>query len=96
MSAVGTVYVARALISATALKLYVCAVALFALARLVWVERVFTNFSQVGLSHTVEFFSSALLHTDTLVQLTLAVLALAGVSLVRDLLRSASAPRLAL
>ena len=86
MASVGTIYAARALVSATALKLYVCALALFALGRLVWVERVFSNFSQVGLSHAAEFIYAAILNTDLMVQLILLALVVVGVSLVRDLM----------
>jgi hypothetical protein len=87
MAAVGTAYVARQLVSATALKLYVCALSLFALARLVWVERVFENFSQVGLGHAARFLMEAVMNTNFVVQIALVVLVVAGVSLMRDLLR---------
>ncbi len=92
MAAVGTAYVARQLVSATALKLYVCAAALVALAQLVWVERVFTNFSQVGLSQAVTFMYAAVLNTDLLVQAALLALVVAGISLMRDLVRSVANP----
>ncbi len=44
MASVGVVYATRQLVSATALKLYVCALSLVGLAKLVWVHRVFENF----------------------------------------------------
>ncbi len=90
MASVGTIYATRQLVSATALKLYVCALALFGIARLVWVSRVWENLADVVVGGAAQFFLAAVMNTDTLVQMALLVLVLAGVSLVRDLVRSAS------
>lgn len=96
MAGVGVVYVARQLISATALKLYVCAASLYGLVQLVWVHRVFENWSRVGLENSLQFMSSAVLHTHLAVQLTLLVLAAAGISLLVDMARSVTGPRMQL
>jgi hypothetical protein len=88
MAAVGTTYMARQLVSATAIKLYVCALALFALARLVWVERVFANLSEASVGHVAQFILSAVINTDVLVQVALLALVVTGLSLMRDLLRT--------
>ncbi len=88
MASVATVYTARQLVSATALKLYVCAASLVGIAKLVWVARVWENMAQVGVGHTVQFMLAAALNTHALVQLTLVVFVIAGVSLFLDLARS--------
>lgn len=90
MANVGVVYIARQLASATAFKLYVCVVALYALGRLVWVEQVFHNWANVGVGGTFRFLSVALLSAEFAVQLTLAALIVAGVWFVRDLTRMSS------
>lgn len=95
MASVGVIYAGRQLLSAAAIKLYVCAAAAWGLVQLVWVHRVFENWQQVGLGGTWRFLTYALLHTSLPVQLTLLVLAVAAVSLVRDLFRGLSGPRLA-
>ncbi|MSR70548.1 hypothetical protein EXS62_00705 [Candidatus Kaiserbacteria bacterium] len=89
MASVATVYTARQLVSSTALKLYVCALSLYGLVQLVWVHRVFDNMARVGLDGLGTFALSAVTHTSTLVQLTLAVFVVAGVSLFLDFVRSA-------
>ena len=95
MAGVATVYTVRQLFSATALKLYVCALALYGLGRLVWVSHVWENFSRVGLAHAWEFAVAAVANTDLLVQLTLLVFVVAVASLVRDIVRSLGSQRLA-
>lgn len=87
MASVGVVYGARQLVSATALKLYVCVAALWGLGRLVWVERVFANWSNVGLDGAVQFALAAVLNAEVAVQLLFVALVVAGLWLVRDLLR---------
>ena len=84
MAGVGVIYAVRQLISATALKLYICAASLYGLVQLVWVHRVFENWASVGLSGTAQFVASAVLNTHLPVQLTLLVLMFAGVSLLLD------------
>ena len=87
MAGVGTIYAARQLVSATALKLYVCTLSLYGLGRLVWVSKVFENWQHVGLQGTFEFVSAAVLHTHLPVQIALTVLFVAGLGLIRDLSR---------
>lgn len=87
MASVGVVYAARQLVSATALKLYVCVFALGALGRLVWVERVFSNWANVGVGGSLDFIAAALLNAEVAVQLVFAALVVAGLWLVRDLTR---------
>ncbi len=90
MASVGVIYAARTLLSATALKLYAFAVAAFALVQMTWVHRVFENWAQVGLAGTWQFVSYAVLHTHLPVQVALVVLAVLGLSLLRDAVRSLS------
>lgn len=89
MASVGTIYTARKLMSASAFKLYMMVAALYGLAQLVWVSRVFENLSRVGLEHAAQFMLSAVMNTDFLVQTTLLVFLVAGLSLVRDLVKNA-------
>jgi len=88
MAGVGVIYAVRQLVSATALKLYICVASLYGLVQLVWVHRVFENWAHVGLQGTAQFITSAVLNTHLPVQLTLAVLMFAGVSLLLDFTRS--------
>lgn len=97
MASVATIYTVRTLISGTALKLYASLAALYGLGQLVWVSRVFENLGRVGIEHTGTFALSALVNTDFYVQATLLVLVVAGLSLVRDMIRlPSSSARLAL
>ena len=73
--------------SATALKLYICVLSLYGIGRLVWVSNVFENWTNVGLQGTAQFMTSAVLNTHLPVQLALAVLMFAGVSLFLDFAR---------
>jgi len=88
MAGVGVIYAVRQLLSATALKLYICALSLYGLVQLVWVHRVFENWTNVGLSGSLQFLASAVLNTHLAVQLTLIILLVVGVSLARDVIRS--------
>lgn len=96
MAGVGVIYSAKTLVGATALKLYVLLAASWELVQLTWVHRVFQNWAHVGLSGTFQFVTYAVLHTHLAVQLTLAVLLVAGILLARDFARSLTAPRLQL
>lgn len=96
MGAVRTVYIARQLTSATALKLYVCAASLWGIGQLVWVSKVLENLANVGFANSVQFALAAVLQTDLLVQAALLVGALAAVSLFFDLVRSRPFTRIAL
>ena len=92
MASVGTIYTARQLVSATALKLYVCALALFGIGRLVWVARVWENLAHVGVQNSLQFALSAVMHTHLPVQIALTALVVAGISLVADIVRKATEP----
>ena len=87
MAGVGVVYTARQLVSATALKLYVCALSLYGIGRLVWVSHVFQNWANVGLQGSLEFVSAAIINTHLPVQIVLLVLAIPALSLIRALPR---------
>ena len=87
MAGVGAVYIFRQLVSATALKLYVCALSLYGIGRLVWVSHVFQNWANVGLQGSLEFVSAAIINTHLPVQIVLLVLAITALSLIRDLTR---------
>ncbi len=93
MASVGAIYIARQLVSMTALKLYVCVLALYGLGRLVWVARVWENFSHVGVQNSVHFITSAILNTHLPVQIALAVFIVAGVSLLIDLAKTLATPQ---
>ena len=93
MAGVGVIYAVRQMASATALKLYICVLSLYGIGRLVWVSNVFENWAHVGLQGTAQFVTSAVLNTHLPVQLTLAVLMFAGVSLLLDLTRSIGGTR---
>ncbi len=93
MAGVGVIYAARQLVSATALKLYICVLSLYGIGRLVWVSHVFENWASVGLQGTLQFATSAVLSTHLAVQLTLIVLVFAGVSLFLDFARSIGGSR---
>ncbi len=88
MASVGVIYGARKLLSATALKVYALAVAGYALVQLTWVHRVFENWANVGIGGTWEFATYALLHTNLPVQIALGILAVLGLSLLRDMVRT--------
>ena len=84
MAAVAVIYAARALLSATALKLYVLLASVWAVARLVWVAKVFENLEAVeksGVAAAANFALTAITHAHPSVQATLAVGAVALVSL---------------
>src|SRR3989338_5596464 len=93
MAGVGVIYTARQLVSATALKLYVCVLSLYGIGRLVWVSHVFENWANVGLQGSLQFAASAVLNTHLPVQIALLVLVFAGVSLLLDFTRSVVSPR---
>src|SRR3989338_10773745 len=91
MASVGVIYATRQLVSATALKLYICILSLYGIGRLVWVSHVFENWANVGLQGTLQFATFAVLNTHLAVQMTLVVLMFAGVSLFLDFTRGVSA-----
>ena len=93
MANVGVIYAVRRALSATALKSYALVASLVALWQLTWVHKVFANWAQVGLGGTWQFVSYAVVHTHLATQLSLAVLALAGVSLTVDVIRSLRMPQ---
>ena len=96
MAAVAAIYAARVLLSATALKLYVLMVAVWGIAKLVWVARVLQNLAteeKSGLASLANFMLEAITHAHPSVQIMLAVAALALVSLFFDVGGARSAPR---
>lgn len=93
MGVVRAIYLARTFTSITALKLYVCALSLYGIASLVWVAKVFENLTIVGFAKLPQFLFAAVLNTDALVQLFLIAGALALVSLLVDLVRTAAPVR---
>ena len=96
MANVGIIYTARKVFSPTMLKLYVLVAATVAIWRLVWVTRVEQNFAHVmsgGAVAAFNYLAYAVLHTHLVVQITLAIAAVAFVMLVADLIRSATTPR---
>ena len=96
MASVAVIYAARALTSRTALEFYVFFLSVWGIGRLVWVSKVFENFSLVekqGLGAMSNYILYAVEHTHLAVQLTLLVAAVALISLVIDLVRSVSSPQ---
>lgn len=95
MAAVGTIYIARTLLSGTALKLYTLAFSVLAFSKLVWVSKIFENLREVaqgGTASVGNFFLAAFGHAHISVQVTLLIAMVAAVLLAVDLAR-ASAPR---
>lgn len=93
MGSVAVIYAVRQLLSATAMKVYVCAASLYGIASLVWVARVFENLATVGAAGSLQFMVAAVLNTDTLVQLALLVGTFALFSLLFDFARSLAPSR---
>jgi hypothetical protein len=96
MANVGAIYTARKIFGPVALKLYVLALSGLALWKLVWVTRIEQNLLQVmngGVVAVWNYATYAILHTNVVVQITLAVATIAFVMLVADLIRSAATPR---
>jgi hypothetical protein len=94
MASVGVMYAARTLTGSTALKLYVLILSIWAVGRLVWVSKVFTNFFGIenhGLGAIINFAVIALEHAHTGVLVALLVALAAFISLVIDTLRSFAA-----
>ncbi len=93
MASVGVIYGVKQLVSATAIKLYVLGMSVWALGALVWVARVEQNFMTAlrgGLPKVSVYLEVALMHTSVYVQLALLVAALAGISLLVDIIRTLS------
>lgn len=88
MASVGVIYAGRQLLGMTALKLYALVVAVYALVQFTWVHKVLANWAGVGLAGTWQFVTYAVMHTHLPVQITLVVLAVVGLSLLRDAVRS--------
>ncbi len=91
MASVSAIYITRQLVGTTALKLYIFLAALWTLGRLVFVEQVFANWANVGVGGTATFVSAAVLNAEAAVQVTFALLVVAGLWLVRDLVRLTAA-----
>lgn len=94
MAAVSTIYLARTLLSGTALKLYTLVLSVFAFGKLVWISKVFENLREVaqgGVASVGNFFLAAFEHAHISVQATLLIAVVAAALLAVDLAR-ASAP----
>jgi len=90
MASVGVIYTARSLVGPVALKVYVLALSLWSIGRLVWVSKVFDNFAIVskgGIESLALFGLSALTHTTVIVQFALIVAIVALVGLCIDMVR---------
>ncbi len=93
MASVAVIHVGRTLVGATALKFYALVISVAGITTLVSVSNVATNFSNVaqgGAGSIATFLVSAVLATDIVVQLALALAALAAASLMVDMVRSFS------
>ncbi|HEV7449758.1 MAG TPA: hypothetical protein VGP13_04460 [Candidatus Paceibacterota bacterium] len=91
MASVGVIYTARAVVSATAFKLYALVASVWVLGALVWVARVEENLFNAmngGVLAVGNFVLYAVTHTSLPVQMVLLVAALAFVSLALDLVRT--------
>ena len=91
MASVGLIYLGRRLVGLTTLKVYAFLVAAYALVQLTWVHKVIENFFIVergGLGSIATYLLVAVEHTHLAVQITLVVLAVLGLSLLRDMIRS--------
>jgi hypothetical protein len=96
MANVGVIYGTRKAFGATALKAYVLVLSALALWKLVWVTKVMQNFATVeknGIAALGNYALYAVVHTHPVVQLTLAVAAVAFVMLFADLFRATATPR---
>lgn len=98
MAGVGTVYVARKLVSRTALECYALFLCAFSITLFVSLPHVFLNFESItasGLPGIVGFILSAVLGTKLVVQLTLVVGTVALLALARDVTRATPLPKFA-
>jgi hypothetical protein len=96
MANVGAIYTVRKVFGATMLKIYVLALSSLALWKLVWVTRIEQNFLQVmngGAAAVWHYATYAILHTNLVVQITLAIALVALVMLAIDVARSLATPR---
>ncbi len=94
MASVGVVYTTKALVSATALKVYGLVASVWAFGALVWVAHVEQNLGQVmqgGVLAVGNFVLSAFAHTSTMVQVVTLVATFCVGSLAVDVVRSMSA-----
>jgi len=91
MAAVAAIYITRTLLSLTALKVYMIILAVWGIARLVWVSRVVENFytvEQSGAAAAGRFLLAAVSHAQLGVQIALLIMVIAGVSLLLDISRA--------
>lgn len=94
MANVVAIYAARTLVSATALKFYALVFSALGIAVFVSIPNVFANLVNVaggGAGSVVFFVISAVLGTTLLVQLALALGAIAAISLVTPVFRTSRA-----
>lgn len=89
MRRVRTVHAVRPLLSGQILSLGVIAVALWGIGREVFVAQVFANMPSIThVSEVVRFMSVALINTDTVVQVLVAIVAAAGIWMAVDTIKS--------
>ena len=96
MANVGVIYSARKVFSATALKAYILVLSALVLWKLVWITKVMQNFAIVeknGIAAVGNYMVYAVVHTHPVVQLTLAIGAIAFMMLFADLFRATATPK---
>lgn len=92
MRRVRTMHALRPLLGAGGFSLAVSVVSLFLIGRLVFVAQVFRNMpSLADIQGVATFFVSALLHTDTLVQLLVLAAVLAAIIAARSFAQTLAA-----
>jgi hypothetical protein len=96
MSAVFMIRAFRMAKSPTALKAYALILSVWGISRLVWVSKVFENFSmaqKAGIDTAANYLLYAVEHTHLGVQVMLLVAIVVGFSLFSDALRAAPVTR---
>ncbi len=96
MRRVGVIRAVRPFLSGTAAGISVLLVSFYEIGRLVFVAQVFRNMPAVqDIPALVQFFVSAFLNTDVLVQLFLVLTIIAVAWIARDVARNIAPPLLA-
>lgn len=88
MRRVYVIYALRQLFAPVMLRVYVLAAALTGLFSFVSVGDVLVNMPTYGLAALYDFSTYALMHTDHVVQILLAIMAAVFIFLIRDVVRS--------
>lgn len=96
MRRVHTIHAARPFTGGTALAVALLVVSLYAIGRMVFVAQVFRNMPAIeDVSAVFQFFLSAFLHTDFIVQVLSVLVFMSALWMVRDAFRSLAQPRTA-